>query len=380
MKTKNTTTSQLRMSINRSPWRRGVFLFPVALACFGLLSAAQAVTPAPDGGYPTSNTAEGKDALFSLTTGSFNTAIGAHALYGDTTGKANTAVGGWPLAMNTSGNRNVAVGQGALGTNTGSGNVAVGFIALVQNQNSGNSSQALGFVALFNQQDGAFNNGFGGNTLYSNVSGDNNTAIGQGAGFNITGDGNVDIGAGVGGVAGENNTTRIRNINSTQLTGHMVVVNSTGKLGYLASSRRYKNEIKPMDKDSETLFALKPVSFRYKGDIDPDHAKMFGLIAEEVAEVNPDLVVRNAKGEVDTIRFDSINAMLLNELLKEYRKLQDMEVIAAQQRKDFDATIAQRETQIQSLTASLREQAREIQRVSARLEASKSAPQVLNNL
>jgi hypothetical protein len=394
MKTKNMTTSQLRNSINRSAWRRGIFLLPLTLACFGLSPAVRAVTPPPDGGYPGWNTAEGQDALFRLTTGgSFNTAIGAHALYLNTTGKENTAVGAFTLAANNSGIRNVAIGEGALGHNTGSGNVAVGFQALFNNTTSGtpnqNTSQAVGFQALFKQQDGMSNNGFGWHALYNNVSGDNNTAIGHAAGLNITGNGNVDVGAGVGGVAGENNTTRIRNIGTTQLTGQMVVVDADGKLGYVASSRRYKDEIKPMDNDSEALFALKPVSFRYKGDIDPDHAKMFGLIAEEVAEVNPDLVLRNAKGEVDTIRFDSINAMLLNEFLKQHRKVQGMELIMAQQKKDFETTSAQQEKEIKSITASLRENAAQIQNVSARLataspsrsglEASKPEPRVVAN-
>jgi hypothetical protein len=156
-------------------------------------------------------------------------------------------------------------------------------------------------------------------------------------------------------------------------------VDANGKLGYVASSRRYKDDIKPMGQDSEALFALEPVSFHYKGDIDPAHAKMFGLIAEQVAEVNPDLVVRNAKGEVDTIRFDSINAMLLNEFLKQHRKVQGIEVIVTQQKKDFEATVAQQEKEIQSITASLREQAAEIQQVSARLRSSGPAPQVVGN-
>jgi hypothetical protein len=134
-----------------------------------------------------------------------------------------------------------------------------------------------------------------------------------------------------------------------------------------------------MDKASEALFALKPVTFRYKGDIDPEHVKMFGLIAEDVAEVNPDLVVRNAKGEVDTIRFDSINAMLLNEFLKQHRKVQGMEVIVAQQKNDFEVTIAQQEKEIKSITATLRENAAQIQKVSARLGASEPAPQVVAN-
>jgi hypothetical protein len=379
MKTKNMTTSQLRNSINRSPWRRGVFLLPLALACFGLLPPkAFGVSPAPDGGYVGWNTAEGQDALLSLVPGAgngFNTAIGGRALYLDTTGQGNTAIGAFALSANTSGDQNVAIGQSALAHNTASGNVAVGFQALFNNTSSGNSYQAL-----FNQRDGLYNNGFGWKALYNNVSGDNNTAIGHAAGLNITGNGNVDIGANVRGVAGENNITRIRNIGTTPYnTGRMVQVDSNGKLGYVVSSRRYKEEIKPMDKDSEALFALKPVSFRYKDDIDPAHAKMFGLIAEDVAEINPDLVVRNAEGEVDTIRFDSINAMLLNEFLKQHRKVQRMEVNVAQQRKDFEATIAQQENEIESITASLREHAAQIQKVSARLGVSQPGPQVVAN-
>ncbi len=371
-----------RKSMRRSSSRIAFHLILLTLVCIGLSPEARALLPAPtpDGGYPGPNTAEGQDALFSLTNGGFNTAIGAHALYGDTTGSSNTAVGAFVLHVNSSANGNVAIGQGALGSNTGSGNVAVGSSALVNNQNAGNSSQAFGLGALFHQTTGLYNNGFGAGTLYSNVSGANNTAIGHRAGFHITGNGNVDIGSDVTGVAGENNTTRIRNIGTTAFnTGRSVQVGATGKLGYVVSARRYKDEIKPMDKASEALFALKPVTFRYKGDIDPAHVKMFGLIAEEVAEVNPDLVVRNAKGEVDTIRFDSINAMLLNELLKEQRKVQEMEVIVAQQKKDFEAIIAQRKKEIKSLTASLREQATQLQKVSAQLEASKPAPQVVNN-
>jgi hypothetical protein len=365
-------------------------LIPLAFACFALSPAVLAVMPAPDGGYPTSNTAEGEDALFSRTTGNFNTVIGGRALYRDTSGSSNTVVGAFALALNVSGNQNVTVGPASFANTTGNGNTAVGFLALVYNQGSGNLNDAFGFEALFTQQTALNNDGFGWETLYNNVTGDNNTAMGHGAGLNITGNGNVDIGANVSGVAGENNITRIRNIGTTPYnTGQTVHVDANGKLGYFASSRRYKDDIKPMDKDSEALFAVKPVSFRYKGDIDPSHAKMFGLIAEEVAEVDPDLVVRNTKGEVDTIRFDSINAMLLNEFLKEQRKLHAMEVIVEQQKKNFEAIIAQRQKQIKSLTATLREQARQIQEVSerfaaaspsfGRLEASKPSPQMVNN-
>ena len=367
--------------MSRLPLRIAFHLILLAFVCLGLSPEARALLPAPtpDGGYPGSNTAEGEDALFSLTNGGFNTAIGAHALYGDTTGSSNTAVGAWALHVNSSGNRNVAVGQAALGTNTGSGNLAVGFLAL-NNNTIGLGNTANGLTSLFHNTDGISNTANGLSALSSNVTGDNNTAIGYKAGFDITGSGNVDIGAGVTGVAGEKNTTRILNIGTTPFnTGRSVQVDATGKLGYVVSSRRYKDDIKPMDKASEALFALKPVTFRYKGNIDPEHVKMFGLIAEEVAEVNPDLVVRNAKGEVDTIRFDSINAMLLNELLKEQRKLQGMEVIVAQQKQDFEAIIAQRKKEIKSLTASLREQAAQMQKVSAQLEASKPAPQVVTN-
>ena len=380
------TTLLLSKPIGRSPCWPSCLAILLGLGYFAFSQTAHALLPAPppDGAYPGGNTAEGSDALFSRTAGTFNAAVGDHALYADTTGTANTAVGAWALATNISGNQNVAIGQrgfDAMSENSTSfGNVLVGFKALVNNQNSSNSNQAFGFEALFNQTTGPNNNGFGWHALYNNVTGGSNTAIGHGAGAAITGSGNVDIGAGVGGFAGESNTTRIGNISTTPLsTGMMVLVDSNGKLGHVVSSRRYKEEIKPMDKASEALFALKPVTFRYKGDIDSAHVKMFGLIAEDVAEVNPDLVVRNAKREVETIRFDSVNAMLLNELLKENRKVQGMEVIVAQQKKDFEAIIAQRQKEIKSLTASLREQASEIQQVSARLGVNEPAPQMVAN-
>jgi hypothetical protein len=302
-----------------------------------------------------------------------------HALYLDTNGNANTAVGAFALAANGSGDRNVAVGQGALGNNTGDNNVAIGYKALVNNQNSGNSSQAVGFEALFSQRDGLYNNGFGWKALYSNVSGDNNTAMGDGAGYNITGDGNVCIGANVAGVAGENDTTRIRNVYDSLANARVVYVNSDNKIGTLFSSRRYKEEITPMEKASEAILALKPVTFRYKQELDPHRVPMFGLIAEDVEKVNPDLVTRNQKGEAETVRYDAIDVMLLNEFLKEHRKVQGMEVSMAQQKKEFEATIAQQEKEIRSLTASLKEQAAQIQKVSAQVKMSKPAAKVVNN-
>jgi hypothetical protein len=205
----------------------------------------------------------------------------------------------------------------------------------------------------------------------------------------ITGSGNVCIGQGVQGVAAVDNTTWIRNVYDSVASDRPVYVNSDNKIGTLASSRRYKEEIKPMDKTSEALLSLKPVTFRYKQELDPHHVQMFGLIAEDVENVNPDLVTRNKKGEVETVRYDAVNAMLLNEFLKEHSKVQEQQATitqlastVAQQKKDLQATVAQ-------LTARLDEQAAQIQKVSAKLaaaspsrgglEASKPAPQVVNN-
>jgi hypothetical protein len=127
------------------------------------------------------------------------------------------------------------------------------------------------------------------------------------------------------------------------------------------SSKRFKDAIKPMDKASEAILALKPVTFHYKHEIDPEGIRQFGLVAEQVEKVNPDLVVRDANGEVYSVRYDAVNAMLLNEFLKEHHQVQDLKAIVAQQQK-----------QIGSLTAGL-------QKVSAQLEASKPAPQIVNN-
>ena len=186
------------------------------------------------------------------------------------------------------------------------------------------------------------------------------------AGFNITGNGNVCIGQNIVGLTGESNVTRIGNIGSTaQANGVFVTVGAGGKLGFQVSSRRYKDDIKLMDKASEALFALKPVSFRYKREIDPARSPDFGLIAEDVATVNPDLVARDEDGKIVTVRYQAVNAMLLNEFLKEHRKVE-------QQRRDFVVTLAQQQKQIDALTAGL-------QKVSAQLELSQSAPQTVLN-
>ena len=372
------------------------------LGYFGLSPAAQGVLPAPDGGYPGGNTAEGTNALFGLTSGIYNTALGEDALHNNTTGKNNTATGygalalsncndntatGWAaLYNNTSGVNNTATGSAALFANkSGSNNTANGLSALVYNT-IGNNNTATGVAALNLNTQGNYNTADGYQALYSNTAGANNTAVGvnallrttasnnvalgYNAGSNITsGAGNVCIGAGVLGVAGQNNTTRIKNVYTSVASARPVYVNSDNKIGTLASSRRYKEEIKPMDKASEAILALKPVTFRYKKEVEPNSAIMFGLIAEEVARVDPALVIRNDQGEVDTVRYDAVNAMLLNEFLKEHGVVQQLKAAVAKQ----EATIAQQQKQIEALTTGL-------QKVNAQVEISRSAPHiVLNN-
>jgi Chaperone of endosialidase len=368
MKTKNMTTLHLRKSVNRSPWRRGFLLIPLVLGCFALSPAAQAVTPAPDGGYPGNNTAEGTQALLSNTTGVQNTALGFQALSHNTDGTDNTATG-FRALVNSSGDFNVATGWQALFANTvGDSNTAVGL-----------------------------------NALLKNVSGDRNIGLGAAAGSNLTtGDDNIDIGNP--GVAGERETTRIgttavqtrvfiAGIRGAAVTGSAVVVNTSGQLGVAPSSERFKEAIKPMDKASELILALKPVTFHYKKQIDPKGIPQFGLVAEEVEKVNPALVTRDAKGEIYTVRYDAVNAMLLNEFLKEHRKVEEQEAMIsqvkstvakqdatiAQQQKDFQSTIAQQQKEIKALTVSLKEQASQIQKVSAQFEVSKPAPQMAVN-
>jgi hypothetical protein len=207
----------------------------------------------------------------------------------------------------------------------------------------------------------------GEDALASNTTGSSNVALGPAAGFNATtGSNNVYIGVGMLGVAGESNACYIASIfGQTSPSGAAVSINSSGKLGTMTSSRRFKDDIKPMDKASEAVFALNPVAFRYKKDLDPQGIPQFGLVAEDVEKVNPDLVVRDKEGKPYSVRYDQVNAMLLNEFLKEHRKVE-------QQRNDFEAALAQQQKQIEALTAGL-------QKVNAELEASKPSPQVVNN-
>jgi hypothetical protein len=233
-----------------------------------------------------------------------------------------------------------------------------------------NNNTAVGFHGANQNTTGMNNTAIGHNALAHNTIGSSNIALGKGAGvFLTTGSNNVDIGSA--GVAGESNTIRIgsvqtrtfiKGISGVALAGATVVVNAVGQLGVAASSAHFKHEIRPMNKESEAILALKPVSFCYDQDIDEQGLTQFGLVAEEVEKVNPDLVVRDTEGKPYSVRYDQVNAMLLNEFLKEHRKVQQLEADAAQTRK-----------QVEALTASL-------QKVSAQLELSKTAPQtVLNN-
>jgi hypothetical protein len=369
---------QLKLRLFRASIGIGVTVASLAIA--QLAPKAFGVVPAPDGGYPGGNTAEGQAALLSLTTGGFNTATGFLSLRSNTTGNFNTGVGAGTLLANT-GDDNTAIGAGALLSNStgarntangvfalfsnteGNGNVAIGRSALVNNTTGGGNA-AIGYTALFFNTSGSNNTASGINALDSNTTGNNNVALGNGAGANATtGSGNVYIGTGMQGVAGESDACYIGSIfGQTSANGVPVLINSNNKLGTATSSKRFKEDIQPMDKASEALLALKPVTFRYKKEIDPTRASQFGLVAEDVEKVNPDLVVRDKEGKIYSVRYDQVNAMLLNEFLKEHRKNEEQE-----------AKIARQERQIEALTAGL-------QKVSVQLEVSKSAQQtVLNN-
>ena len=367
------TIPSIRNSLNPATARRGFLLIALTLAWFGLASAAQAQT-CPSLCDSNFNTAEGNYALYSNTGGFLNTAIGYAALYSNTAGGYNTANGVNALHSNTTGDYNTANGFNALYSNTGSFNTANGSYALFSNA-TGIANTAIGLDALYTNTTGSNNTAVGVNALLNNT-GANNLGLGTNAGNALTtGSGNVCIGAGVLGVAGESNITRIRNVYSSLASGRIVYVNSDNKIGTLASTRRVKNDIKPMDKASEAVLALKPVSFRYKKQIDASGTLQFGLVAEEVADINADLVTRDSEGKPETVRYDAVNAMLLNEFLKEHRKVEQqqatigrLETTAAKQ----EATIAHQQKQIEGLTAVL-------QKVSAQLEASKPASQVVNN-
>ena len=436
-------------------------LITFALVCFALAQKAQAVVPPPDGGYPGNNTAEGQNALLSLTTGvnntavgwfslksntdgqlntavgsgtlfstvhaNRNTALGGAALFSDTDGSFNTAVGALALWSNTFGNTNTAIGDSALFLNTGGGantatgvnalfsntagdqNTATGYAALANNTTGddntatgvsalasntvGGLNTAVGFFTLSNNTTGSRNTAMGYQALLGSSTGSENTAVGDDAlaGHNgngntalgvfagagqSTGDNNIDIGQNVFGVAGESNTIRIGNTDitdtfitgisgTTVASGAAVFVDSNGHLGTVTSSKRFKEEIRPMNKTSEAIFSLEPITFRYKREIDPTGTPQFGLVAEDVEKVNPELVVRDKEGRAYSVRYDQVNAMLLNEFLKEHRKVEKLEATVAKQHRDFEAAVADLKGQIQ--------------KVNAQVELSKAAPETVKN-
>jgi hypothetical protein len=524
----------LTNSVGRKPAAaKSSFLFiPLALACFALVQNMQAVSPPPDGGYPGANTAEGTDALFSLTSGIANTAVGFNALHDNTTGTHNTAVGASALSSNTTGSFNMAIGTDALRDNNSNFNLAIGFRVLFLNT-TGNHLTGIGAAALRNNTTGAFNTAIGADALRENTTGENNTVIGnaaltlnttsganvavgdsalgsyngltvgidgfntalgsialtaltegfqntavgrralesltsgnnntsvgwrsgdnlatgnnntflgRSAGANYTADesDNICIGGGTLGVTGDSNAIRIGtnltsgginvinngpaanfigigpdlgsegiNILETLLgsamsigTGLPTVGSSTRiggivgnaqpsvgtvfdvsietaaggnfqRLGIDTSSRRYKEDIKPMDKLSEAIFKLKPVTYLIKKEINPAQPMAFGLIAEDVAEACPDLAAY-WDGQPLGVHYKEVTVMLLNEFLKEHNKVEEQQASIA----DLKSTVALQQKEMQVLTAQLKEQAAQIQKVSAQLEASKPAPKVVAN-
>src|SRR2546421_2223545 len=489
-------------------------LMGLAVAWFGLSLTARAVTPAPDGGYPNNNTAEGSAALFSLTSGINNTALGARALFTNNTGRYNTATGSLALERNQSGSVNTATGFNALFSNTtGNNNTASGANALFSNtgatannrlaggdntsngsaalfhNTTGNNNTATGFEALFSNADGAgntatgsqalFNNTASNNTatgagaLFSNVGasgntadgylalhdnagpnpggspipdGSNNTAVGSqalqhngksgnGAAFNTavgsralssndvghsntavgwdalpanvngiyntaigvnaleqsTGSNNIALGDSAGGnlatgdrniyignfgVDGESGTIRlgtdpggssfpqtatfiagIYGQSVDAASGVPVQIDSTGKLGTVLSSARFKQAIKPMDKVSEAVLGLEPVTFQYKPELDPKGVPQFGLVAEQVERVAPELVVHDKQGKPYTGRYDAVNAMLLNEFLKEHRKVEEQQAVVS----ELKSIVTRQQKQIETLSTSLHQVSDQVQ-------------------
>jgi hypothetical protein len=441
-------------------------IIALTLLCIGLFPKAQAVVPAPDGGYPGGNTAEGQNALLSLTFGLYNTGVGIYSLLSLTDGSFNTGVGAGTLLANTAdentatgagalfsnitGNDNTANGAFALFSNTATGNTAIGSNALLNNTTGGTleniqgtnvgpnvavgwqtlesntvasantavgyqalqsfttgpvgfeqvglctavgfralanatgdgfANSAFGYQALFNNSDGFGNTAIGLQALLSNTTGSSNVAIGNNALSNNTvGNSNAALGFIAGalvttasnviciGSLGQNvdNSCFIANIfDATSAGGIGVFINSSGQLGTTTSSQRFKEEIEPMNQNSEALFALKPVTFRYKKEIDPAGRSQFGLVAEDVEAIDPDLVVRDKEGKPYSVRYDQVNSMLLNEFLKEHK------AFLKEQSK-----VQKLEAALDAVNARLKAQEAKIEKVSAQVEMSKAASQV----
>jgi trimeric autotransporter adhesin len=390
------TIVPLRTSALRLPLRRASLLILILLVCFALSSEVHAVSPPPDGGYGGNNTAEGTNALFHLTTGVWNSAVGFHALYKDTSGSRNTALGFQALyntdgPFNVSGLDNVAVGAQALFNNTtGSQNIAIGSFALYDNT-TGSHNTAIGDHALW-QLDDADGVTAIGDSFYSDP---NDVEVGRRRdcdtdivatatihAYNIfigdpeffgnapqscsirTGTQSVHI------VVDQNvgGAVFVDGVTNHPITGSPVAIDASGQLGVQASSARFKKDIQPMDTTSEAILGLKPVAFRYKQQIDPNGVPQFGLVAEDVEKVNPDLVVRDKEGKPYTVRYEAVNAMLLNEFIKEHRKVEKLEANAAEQQKE-----------IKALAGVVKQQASLLEKVSSQLEASKVTPKIVAN-
>jgi|KBSMisStandDraft_5_1062788.scaffolds.fasta_scaffold07423_9 hypothetical protein len=374
-------------------------------------TAALAVEPPPDGGYANQNTAEGEDALFTLTSGFNNTALGfkalyhntdglgntatgyqalfnnlesgsntatgflalfnntsgiantasgADALYSNTTGELNTADGESALYSNTTGSNNVALGDALYANTTGSNNAATGSNALEANT-TGSYNTASGSATLIGNTSGSTNTAIGYKALQNNTGGNNNIAIGASAGFYVTsGNNNIDLSAL--GATGESNTMRLGKYGVQKTTfiagisgatvpnGVSVIVDSVGHVGTINSSARYKEHIQPMAKSSEAILALKPVTFRYKKDLDPDAIPQFGLVAEEVAKIDSDLVARDEQGKPYTVRYEAVNAMLLNEFLKAHQRLEKQDATIG----DLKAALTRQQEQIAALASQVK--------------------------
>ena len=255
----------------------------------------------------------------------------------------------------------------------------MGFQAL-NKDTTGHDNVASGTNAMQNNTIGYSNVGIGSVALQSNTQGFGNIAIGVLAGFNITtGSNNIDIGNQGSafesntiriGTAGTHTATLIAGIYNVPVSGLGVVIGSGGQLGTTSSSARFKDNIQPMDKASEAILALQPVTFRYKHELDPAGIPQFGLVAEQVEKVDPDLVARDEEGKPYSVRYEAVNAMLLNEFLKEHRKVEEQNRKIQEQ----GATITQLEKGMKTVIARLEEHAAQIQKVSAKLEARKSSP------
>lgn len=333
------------------------------------------------------NLAIGFRVAFLNTTGRHLTGIGAAAMRNNTTGELNTAIGADALRENTTTSFNAAVGDGALASfdgtdpNTDGANTALGSIALTA-LTSGTENVAVGRRAGETLTAGSNNVIVGWRAGDSLTTGSDNTFIGDQAGANETTVNNVLCIQSPGDSTAPTTSNRtfignIRGVSCGNGDGIPVLIDSDGQLGTAPSSRRFKEDVRPMAEMSKAILALKPVTFHYKNQ-DTKKAEdtpQFGLIAEEVASVNSDLVARDSNGKIYSVRYDAVNAMLLNEFLKEHKKVEEQQASMA----DLKSTVAVQQKEMQVLTAQLKEQAAQIQKVSAQFETSKPAPKVVAN-